>query len=73
MFHKQELTMVYLIVNYKYFLELKNLDASALNFRYDDIKMNLYIFDEKANIKLDLSKHFPFDAPEISIDLKDKE
>jgi len=35
--------------------------------------MILYIIDEKANIKLDLSKHFPFEAPLISIDLKDKE
>ncbi|CDW74236.1 UNKNOWN [Stylonychia lemnae] len=53
--------------------ELKNLQNTAINFKYDDTSMTLYVLDELANIKLDLSHHFPFDAPLISIELKDKE
>ncbi len=55
------------------YLELKNLDLSTIQHKYDDLTKIILIIDKAANIRLDLSKSFPFDAPDISIELKEEE
>ena len=46
---------------------------TSIDFKYDEMKRLILIFDKRAKIFIDLSNHFPFEAPIIRMELKDKE
>eukprot|EP00347_Sterkiella_histriomuscorum_P017555 403348889 len=51
--------------------ELKSLESSSIKYKYDPSTRTVIVLDKLSTITLDLSKSFPFDAPLISIELKE--